>query len=226
LRELAGAWDLDVAVGVHNDLRTFGPDVARLAVAHGDVDRARAVASLLEALARSAPLPSMRGAARRAAAIAEQDAAGALAALDDYRASPRRYEHALAAIDAMELCAVAGRVDDARAGFDEAVTILGAIEARADLAWTHARARAAGLHVRAPRASAPAGWDSLLDIERQIVELAMAGSTNRTIGEALFLSHRTVENRLTRIFAKLGVRSRVELAGLAPPRPGRPGPAG
>ncbi|HEX8101428.1 MAG TPA: helix-turn-helix transcriptional regulator, partial [Solirubrobacteraceae bacterium] len=50
--------------------------------------------------------------------------------------------------------------------------------------------------------------------EREIAELVAAGRSNKQVAAALFLSEKTVENNLSRIFAKLGVRSRVELAAL------------
>ena len=43
--------------------------------------------------------------------------------------------------------------------------------------------------------------------ERQIAELVATGRTNREVAAELFLSARTVESSLTRIYAKLGVRS-------------------
>ncbi len=47
---------------------------------------------------------------------------------------------------------------------------------------------------------------------RRIAQLVAEGRTNREIGEKLFLSEKTIEGHLTRIFAKLGVTSRVEVA--------------
>jgi DNA-binding NarL/FixJ family response regulator len=48
--------------------------------------------------------------------------------------------------------------------------------------------------------------------EHEIASLVAAGRTNREIAEQLVLSTRTIEAHLRNIFAKLGVRSRVELA--------------
>ena len=52
---------------------------------------------------------------------------------------------------------------------------------------------------------------SLSAREREIVELVAEGRTNREIAAALYLSEKTVANALTRVYAKVGVRSRVEL---------------
>ena len=47
--------------------------------------------------------------------------------------------------------------------------------------------------------------------EREVADLAATGASSREIGERLFLSARTVDNHLTRVFDKLGVRSRGDL---------------
>jgi DNA-binding CsgD family transcriptional regulator len=55
--------------------------------------------------------------------------------------------------------------------------------------------------------------DDLTAQERQIAELARDGVSNPEIGARLFLSPRTVEWHLRTVFAKLGIRSRHDLAG-------------
>jgi len=60
-----------------------------------------------------------------------------------------------------------------------------------------------------------AGGDAdgaLTDREQEIAELVAAGRTNREVAEQLVLSPKTIEAHLRNIYAKLGVRSRVELA--------------
>jgi DNA-binding CsgD family transcriptional regulator len=52
----------------------------------------------------------------------------------------------------------------------------------------------------------------LSDTERRIVELVRAGATNREIARSMFLSIKAVEANLTRLYRRLGVRNRAQLA--------------
>jgi DNA-binding CsgD family transcriptional regulator len=54
--------------------------------------------------------------------------------------------------------------------------------------------------------------DVLTDAESRIAELVAGGRSNRDVAAALFVSVKTVEVTLTRVYQKLGVRSRSELA--------------
>ncbi len=52
----------------------------------------------------------------------------------------------------------------------------------------------------------------LTPVEQRIADLVAAGQTNREVAAATFTSVRTVESHLGRIYRKLGIRSRTELA--------------
>jgi DNA-binding CsgD family transcriptional regulator len=58
------------------------------------------------------------------------------------------------------------------------------------------------------RRGAPA---DLTPTEERVAALAGAGRTNREVAQALFMSPKTVEANLARIYGKLGIRSRAEL---------------
>ncbi|MEZ0076470.1 response regulator transcription factor [Planotetraspora sp. GP83] len=58
----------------------------------------------------------------------------------------------------------------------------------------------------------PAVQDALSAQELQIARLAAAGLSNREIGQRLYLSPRTVGSHLYRIFPKLNITSRSQLA--------------
>ncbi len=70
-----------------------------------------------------------------------------------------------------------------------------------------------------PAAAAP----QLTPQQWQVARLVVAGATNREVAAQLVLSPRTVEHHLRHIFARLGVRSRVELTGLLISSPGTGG---
>jgi DNA-binding CsgD family transcriptional regulator len=63
------------------------------------------------------------------------------------------------------------------------------------------------------RERVPAARDQLSSQELQIAQMAAGGMTNREIGQQLYLSPRTVGSHLYRLFPKLGVTSRNQLAG-------------
>ena len=65
---------------------------------------------------------------------------------------------------------------------------------------------------RVARAGARAG--TLSAREQEIAELVGSGRTNRQIASELHLSESTVENHLSRVYAKLGISSRAALAAL------------
>jgi DNA-binding CsgD family transcriptional regulator len=73
---------------------------------------------------------------------------------------------------------------------------------RIELLATGEKARARSVETR----------DSLTAQERQIALMAREGLSNPEIGSRLFLSPRTVEWHLRKVFGKLGIRSRRELA--------------
>jgi DNA-binding NarL/FixJ family response regulator len=54
--------------------------------------------------------------------------------------------------------------------------------------------------------------DGLTPTERRVAELAAKGHANKQIATALFCSAKTIEGHLSHIYAKVGVRSRTELA--------------
>jgi DNA-binding CsgD family transcriptional regulator len=75
-------------------------------------------------------------------------------------------------------------------------------------ARSEAELRASG---ETARKREPATLDQLTPRERTITELAASGLTNPEIGAQLFLSPRTVEYHLSKVFSKLGIASRSEL---------------
>jgi DNA-binding CsgD family transcriptional regulator len=58
------------------------------------------------------------------------------------------------------------------------------------------------------------GWCELTNSERTVAELVGRGLSNKETGRKLFISRHTVDSHLRRVFKKLGITSRVELARL------------
>ena len=73
-----------------------------------------------------------------------------------------------------------------------------------------ARTELSRVGARRPR---PTG--ELTPTEERVVALAAEGLANKQIAQALFVTVHTVEVHLSRAYAKLGVRSRSQLAGRA-----------
>jgi DNA-binding CsgD family transcriptional regulator len=65
------------------------------------------------------------------------------------------------------------------------------------------------------RISGRTAANGLTPAERRVALLVAEGRTNREVAAALFLAERTVASHLTHVYAKLGVRSRTELAARA-----------
>jgi DNA-binding CsgD family transcriptional regulator len=81
--------------------------------------------------------------------------------------------------------------------FDELGAPLWAEQASAELARIPGRSRASA---------------ELTETERGIAELVAEGLSNKEVAARLFVTVRTVEANLTKVYAKLGIRSRTELA--------------
>jgi DNA-binding CsgD family transcriptional regulator len=82
--------------------------------------------------------------------------------------------------------------------FDELGARLWAERCREELARIGGRVRSAG---------------ELTATERRVAELVAEGRPNKEVAAALFVTVKAVEANLSRVYAKLGVRSRAELAG-------------
>jgi len=129
----------------------------------------------------------------------------------------------LAASDAARASMGIARAPHHQAGCDQAVNRLrSTLGAEAfGVAWAEgtsmplADATAYASRARGARGRPKTGWQSLTPTEHEVVRLVVAGHTNPAIATQLFMSRSTVKTHLARIFAKLGVTNRTELASLA-----------
>lgn len=90
-------------------------------------------------------------------------------------------------------------LNEALGTFSDLGTPLWAERARAELARTKV---------------APTRDHTLTPSELRVAELAASGMTNRDVAAALFISPKTVEANLARIYRKLSINSRAELGGI------------
>jgi DNA-binding NarL/FixJ family response regulator len=130
--------------------------------------------------------------------------------------SPARLEHTRALVALGAALRRANRRADARAPLlraldqaDRGGMLLLAGRVREELSAVGAR----------PRRSALSGPAALTPAEHRVARLAACGHGNRAIAERLYVTPRTVETHLTHAFAKLGIRSRAELAATLQAQP-------
>jgi len=192
----------------------FHPDAIEALIALGRPDDATA---LLESLERStaalggawasATAARCRGLLLAARGDTERAARTLEAALEHRERLAQPFEHGrtLLALGATQRRrkqkrAARAALEEARGVFDALPAPLWASKARAELARLGGR---------------PATRWELTETEQRVAELVAAGRTNREVADALFISVKTVEWNLSKIYRKLGVRSRTELASKA-----------
>jgi DNA-binding CsgD family transcriptional regulator len=194
--------------------RLLGPDLARMSMEAGDIDRARRVADQVEEHAHRARVPSAEGAALQCRGLVDDSPRLLEEAVAAYRRSPRIVHLAFAREDAGASLARNGQVDDGAARLLEALDTYERAGMRRDARRTEGLLRSVGIKrgARGRRQRPRRGWASLTGTEERVASLAAEGLTNPQIAERLFISRRTVETHMSHVLAKVGLGSRVELA--------------
>ena len=186
----------------------FTPDLIEAWAATGQLDRADGRLAWLREAARRLDHPWARITAGRAEAalrLAQRDPATAVAAVAAVipeareRGLPFELGRCLLALGTAQRKARQRR--DAAATLDEAAAVFDSLGAqRWEALATAQRARLA-----------PGPGSTLTPTERRVADLVAAGHSNPEIAATLYVSVKTVEANLTRIYRKLGVRSRTQL---------------
>ena len=189
----------------------FFPDWIEVLIARGDLEEARSTLDAFEAKGRAldrAWVLATAGRCRGLLAAATGDREASLAAFEGALAQHQRVARPF---DLGRTLLAKGTVlrhdrqrraareslEEALAFFQQLGAPLWAEKARAELARIGGRAPASG---------------QLTPTEQRVAALVADGSSNKEVAAALVVTVKTVEANLSRVYAKLGVRSRTELA--------------
>jgi len=195
------------------------PDAIEALVALGRTGEAEELLAEWERAGEPFDRPRIRATAARSRALItaaqgnlEASLEHAEAALEHHADLPVPFERARTLIVLGTLHRRAKHKAAARAALEEALAIL---EEMGVPLWAE-RARA-----ELGRIGGRAAADGLTPTEERVAELVAEGRSNKEVAGALFVSVRTVEANLTRVYAKLGIRSRGELAATRQASDGR-----
>lgn len=197
----------------------FGMDLVRHLTGTGQTGRARRYADQLTDLAEDMTSPSAVAVAMRARALSYRDVAAAECAVTHAATAGRPLDLAHAQEDAAQVLAAAGDVNRATELLSAAAEICADLDAQLTMNGISSLLQEYGGSQRVRTRKRPQhGWDSLTSTEREVVRFVCTGMSNREVADQLSISRYTVETHLKRIFSKLDVRSRTELAHVAAPR--------
>jgi DNA-binding CsgD family transcriptional regulator/DNA polymerase III delta prime subunit len=190
------------------------PELVEALVELGELDEALAVTARLRDLAEGQDHPwglvtvkRCDALIRLAASSYDEGAAAELAeAAGGYGELGLRFDRARALLSLGRVQRRLRKWGAARGSLEQAAS---AFEEIGSTGWAEAaRSELARVGARRPRAAG-----ELTEAERRVVELAVAGLSNKEIARTLVVTVPTVEGHLSKAYAKLGVRSRAQLAG-------------
>jgi DNA-binding NarL/FixJ family response regulator len=196
------------------------PQMASLAMRAGNRDQAEIAATAAAVIAKRNPgVVPVLGAAAHARGLCKSDTGALRDAVELLARGERPLATAAAREDLGHALAQTGEKDDAIAVFEAAYDAYLTANATRDLARVRSALHALGVRKRRAAIARPEhGWESLTSGEMAVVEVVAQGLTNREAAAQLYLSADTVNSHLRHAFAKLGIRSRVELARIAAKR--------
>jgi DNA-binding CsgD family transcriptional regulator len=214
-RLLAPLWDRLASRG-HREPTVYPvlPNAIEALAATGELDEAARLLALLEAAGSEFDSPWALATAARCRglfAAAQGDLDAALShierALVEHERLPNPLERGRTLL---ALGTVRRRRKEKRAAREALDAALGLFEALPAPLW------AARAEVERARIGGRVAAGELTATEQRIAELVAQGRSNKDVAAQLFVTPRTVEGHLTRIYEKLGVRSRAELAHRLP----------
>src|SRR5262249_1965574 len=197
--------------GIENPWRRrFLPDAVEALVQVGRLEQADRLTVALEKRATTLGWPAATVAAGRCQALVQAARGEVKAALEGLDESLAEVGHVPEPLQLARTLIVRGQLErrrrdkrNAASSLEQAAEICDRIGATL---WGQ-RARA-----ELERLGQLTDPDELTPTEMQVARLAVTGLSNREIATAAFISQKTVEANMTRIYRKLGIHSRVELA--------------
>jgi DNA-binding CsgD family transcriptional regulator len=191
------------------------PELVEAAVRCGEADVAAAAVDQLSEMTRAGGSDWALGLEARCRALLGGEGEEPLhrEAIERLGRTRQRGEHARAHLLYGEWLRREGRRADAREELHTAHRMFADMGMEAFAERARRELLATGASVRKRRTETR---DDLTAQELQIARLARAGLSNPEIGARLFLSPRTVEWHLRKVFTKLGIRSRLELTRALP----------
>jgi DNA-binding NarL/FixJ family response regulator len=200
---------VDASYHVRESPNRFHADHAEAVIALGHLDRAEAMVSRMEARAAALPRPWILSVSARCRGILQSaggDQEGALASL---QSAMKHHEELAMPVERARTQLSFGQVHRrrnerraARAAFEESLATFERLHIKP---WV-ARVQAEIARVPVRRAAT-----DLTPTEERIAQLVATGLTNRGVADRAFISPKTVEANLARVYDKLGVHSRAEL---------------
>jgi DNA-binding CsgD family transcriptional regulator len=183
----------------------FLPTEIEALIALGDQDRARAELERFEGRAQRLERRSALAGAHRCRALLGDDAFENFGrALAELERLPMPFERARTLL---ALGSAQRRANQRRKARETLGAALESFELLGAALWAErSRAELRRISGRAPSPG------ELTASEQRVAELVASGHTNREVAAALYVTPRTVEGTLSRVYSKLGVRSRAELA--------------
>jgi len=186
------------------------PDAIEVLAGLGRQDEATELLGWVEVIAEATGRPWTQATAHRCRAVvraAEGDLDGSLAnveiALQHHELLPMPFERGRTLLVKGTIERRRRQKRAARATLEQAFVVFEALDARL---WAQrAEREVARVGVRSKAQS------GLTPVEERVARLAASGQTNREIASALFVSVKTVEDNLSRVYRKLGIRSRAQL---------------
>jgi DNA-binding CsgD family transcriptional regulator/tetratricopeptide (TPR) repeat protein len=195
--------------------------LVRTALRLGDQRSARTITGHATAIAARTGTALWRGVAQHTSGLVERDPAALREAVARLRTTGARPALAEALLDLARLPRVP--TAEAHAAVAESAALFGRLGATGDQEKAQQWAAELGTASRRRRSTTPShGFAALTTREVRVAELVAAGATKQQAAARLYVSFHTVDTHLRSVYAKLGIRTRVQLARLWDNRESQP----